>query len=216
MPEKKEKNKFIKAIENFLYYYKWHTVIAIVFVIVLVGFIRLSDSTEPPSDVTVVSVFPRPLTMQEYTFEGKFDDSIIIDNDQNGKKQIKMRSIYISETGKSDGDVLGKSQFESVMAYGNADLVLLDNSNLERFGAKDFLEPLENYVDVSEFNEEDLFYRDGKAVAVRLRKSAVLTDMAFMIDNVYAGIMFKPEENKTIENGRKSAANMLLELKKVK
>ena len=103
--------------------------------------------------------------------------------------------------------------FENTIAYAQSDLVLLDGTNLNRFQSKDFLEPLENYVDISQFDSGSLVYRDDKAVAVKLTNSKLLLDMQFFIDDVYAGIMFVPEEGTpSLETHRKNAAAMLLKL----
>ena len=212
MAEKKEKGFLLSSLENFWYYYKWPFLGGIViFFVVIIAMINFLE-VEEPSDASILAVFARPLTMQEFSFQTGLED-VIEDADGNGTKQISTNALYITEEGDSDEDSLATSRFENTIAYAQADLVLLDGTNLARFQPKDFLEPLEHYVDVSQFAEEDLVYRDGKAVAVRLTDSKVLKDMQFFIDDVYAGIMFVPEESEqTLERYRKNAANMLLEL----
>lgn len=214
MGEKKEKGFLLSSLENFWYYYKWPFLGGIViFFVVLIAMINFSD-VEEPADANVLAVFARPLTTQEFEFQSRLQD-VIEDADGNGAKQIATESLYITEGGQSDEDSYATSQFENILAYAQADLVLLDGTNYERFKAKDFLEPLENYLDISAFDPNDLVYRDGKAVAVKLSDSKVLLDMQFIIDDVYAGIMFVPEENKEAFSAyRENAAKMLDELSK--
>lgn len=212
--KKKEKGFVLSSLENFWYYYKRPFLGGIlIFFVVIIAMMHFTE-VEEPSDATVLSVFARPLTTQEYEFQSRLEN-VIEDADENGTKQISTNSLYITEDGTSDEDSQAISRLENIMAYAQADLVLMDGTNFERFRSKDFLEPLENYVDISQLDSENLVYRDGKAVAVRLKDSKQLLDMQFMIDDVYAGIMFVPEEHaEHLEIQRKNAASMLLELSK--
>ena len=208
----KEKGFLAASIENFWYYYKWPFLGGIViFFAVFIGLTMMED-TKKPSDVEVLSVFARPLTMQEYEFQRPLSDTID-DIDGNGEKTIFMNSLYISEGGKSDNDKIATSKFSSTISYAQGDLILMDKCNIDRFSPKDFFAPLEAYVDISEFNEEDLYFRDGVAIAVRLADSQILTDMQFIIDNIYAGIMFVPDEDgEHLKARRENAAKMIKKL----
>ncbi len=214
MAEKKEKGFLRSSLENFWYYYKWPFLGGIVvFFVVIIAMMNFTD-VEEPSDAQVLAVFARPLTTQEFEFQTRLE-GVIEDADGNGTKHISTNALYITEGGKSDEDSLAISKFENNIAYARADLVLMDGTNLERFKPKDFLAPLEDYVDVSQFDETNLVYRDGKAVAVKLTDSKLLLDMQFFIDDVYAGIMFVPEEAaQGLDIHRKNGAEMLLELSK--
>ncbi len=211
--KKKEKSAFVASIENFWYYNKWYCLGGVlIFFAVLIGLTLAEDGAKKPSDAEVLSVFARPLTMQEYEFQDPLAD-VIEDADKNGEKIITMNSLYISESGKSDNDKIATSQFSSAIAYAQGDLILMDKTNIDRFSKKDFFAPLEDYLDISAFREEDLYFKDGVAVAVRLTDSEILTDMQFIIDNVYAGIMFLPEDaDDTLSLRRKNAAEMMRKL----
>lgn len=208
----KEKGFIAASIENFWYYYKWPFLGGIVlFFAVLIGLTMMED-TKKPSDVEVLSVFARPLTMQEYSFQEPLAD-VIKDTDENGEKTIFMNSLYVSEGGKSDNDKIATSKFSSAISYAQGDLILMDKTNIDRFSPKDFFAPLEDYLDLSAFDKEDIYYRDGVAIAVRLSDSEILTDMQFIVDNVYAGIMFVPDEaGDTLAPRRESAAEMIKKL----
>ena len=212
MSKKKEKGFFLTSLENFWYYYKWPFLGGIVIFFGVIIFMLNMTETEEPSDVDITAVFARPLTVQEFTFQ-PYVESVVSDADANGTIRVQTKGLYITEGGKTDTDLVSMNNFDSAMAYGEGDLVLLDGANLSRYQSKDFLASLSDYVDVSQFAEENLIYRDGKAVAVRLKNSKILTDMQFIIDDVYAGIMFVPEmQEEQVAARRENAAKVLLEL----
>lgn len=212
--QEKEKGFVRQSIENFWYYYKWPFLGGIViFFAVLIGLTAATDMKEP-ADADILAVFARPLTMQELEFQSKLEH-VAKDTDGNGKVVIGTEGLYISESGTGDNDSVSMNKFESKIAYAEADLVLMDKTNMERFSPKDFLEPLESYMDISKFSEEDLFYRDGVAVGVRLSDSKVLMEKQFIIDSVYAGIMFVPEDaDDSVKLRRDNAVKMIEELVK--
>lgn len=212
MKNKKEKNAFFASLENFWYYYKWPFIGGIVFFFaVLIAMTSLSDMSDP-TDVDVKAVFARPLTTQEFEFQSRLKD-VVSDTDGNGTVFIGTKSYYISEEGKSTDDELAKNQFEAEVAYAKGDLILMDRTNMERFDSHDLWEPLTDYMDISNIPPEDIYYRGDVAIGVRLSDSKLLLDMQFVIDNVYAGILFVPEgSNETIHARRESAANMIKEL----
>lgn len=210
--EKKQKSFLRRSIENFWYYYKWPFLGGIVlFFAVLMAMTATTDISEP-TDVDVVAVFARPLTTQEFEFQSRLQ-GVVSDADGNGTATIGTEGFYISEQGKSDNDSLAQSKFETVMAYAQGDLVLMDGTNMKRFESKDLWTPLADYIDISQIAKEDLYFRDGVAVGVRLSDSKVLLDMQFIIDDVYAGIMFVPEETEEAAAPRReNAAKMIQEL----
>ncbi len=212
MSKEKEKGFIRSSLENFWYYYKWPFLGGIVIFFGVIIFMLNISETEEPSDVDITAVFARPLTTQEFTFQPHLE-GVVLDVDENGTVRIRTEALYITEGGKTDTDLVSMNKLDSAMAYGEGDLVLLDGANLSRYQPKDFLAPLEDYVDVSKFAVENLIYRDGKAVAVRLKNSKILKEMQFIIDDVYAGIMFVPEaQAEQLSSRRENAANMLVAL----
>lgn len=210
--EKKQKSFLRASVENFWYYYKWPFLGGIVlFFAVLVAMTAMTDVSEP-TDADVVAVFARPLTTQEFEFQSRLE-GVVSDIDDNGKVTIGTEGFYISEQGKSDNDSLAQSKFETEIAYARGDLVLMDGINMKRFEPKDLWAPLADYVDISQVPEEDLYFRNGVAVGVRLSDSKVLLDMQFFIDDVYAGILFVPEDAEdAVVMRRENAAKMIAKL----
>lgn len=210
--EKKQKSFLRASVENFWYYYKWPFLGGIVlFFAVLVAMTAMTDVSEP-TDADVVAVFARPLTTQEFEFQSRLE-GVVSDIDDNGKVTIGTEGFYISEQGKSDNDSLAQSKFETEIAYARGDLVLMDGINMKRFEPKDLWAPLADYVDISQVPAEDLYFRNGVAVGVRLSDSKVLLDMQFFIDDVYAGILFVPEDAEDAAvMRRENAAKMIAKL----
>jgi len=213
--KQKEKSFFAASVENFWYYYKWPFLGGIVlFFVGLAVLTWNADTQQESTDADVAAVFARPLTMQAFEFDSRLS-SVISDTDEDGVARVGTVAYYVSEAGTSDNDVIEKGKFEAAVAYGRGDLLLMDGTNMERYSPKDLWAPLSDFVDIGQFAEEDLYYRNGVAVAVRLSDSSVLSDMQFIIDDVYAGIMFMPEVNPELyQPRRENAAKMLLELTK--
>ena len=212
--QEKEKGFIRQSIENFWYYYKWPFLGGLLIFFVVLAALTATTDVEEAADAKILAVFERPLTMQELQFQRKLEH-VANDADKNGKIVVNTEGLYISKSGKGENDAVSIGQFEYSIAYAEADLVLMDKTNMERFSPKDFLEPLDNYIDISKFSKEDLFYRDGVAVGVRLSDSKVLTQMQFIIDSVYAGIMFVPDDaDESTHLRRENAAKMIEELVK--
>ena len=212
--KQKEKSFFVASVENFWYYYKWPFLGGIVLFFAVLAFLTATTDVSEPTDADIAAVFARPLTMQTFAFQSRLED-VVSDTDGDGAVRIGTVPYYISEAGNSDNDIIAKGKFEAATAYGSGDLLLMDGANMKRYSPKDLWAPLADFVDISQFAEEDLYYRDGVAVAVRLSDSKVLTDMQFIIDDVYAGIMFVPEVSQELyQTRRENAAKMLLELSK--
>lgn len=212
MAEKKEKGFILSSLENFWYYYKWPFLGGIVIAIAVVVGVFMFADVEEPSDADIVTVFSSPLTMQELDFESRLKD-VISDTDGDGNKSISTASVYITKSGEGDQDATQTARFEYAISYAQGDLVLLDGANYERFCKKDFLAPLEDFISIAQIDEADIKRRDGVPVMVKLSDSKVLLDMQFVTDDVYAGIMFVPEESsEQCMLRRKNAANMLMKL----
>lgn len=195
MEETKKKLTFLQKVENFWYYYKWWVILGVIFLIgIIVGMRFVSENTkQKPSDVNVFSVFANVLTADDYNIDERLKD-YIIDVNQDGSKDVALNTHYITEKQTSSDDQLAKGQFESELSKCSGGVMLFDTPNLNAFLSKDIFEPIENYIDISQIPKENIVYKDDVAVAVRLEKSQILTDMKFFVDQVYVSVMFLPDE----------------------
>ena len=194
MSEKKKMTAF-EAVDNFWYYHKWKVVAAIVLVIAVIagiGFVN-ANTDNRDYDFVAISVFARPMTTEDYTLDKQLE-SVVVDIDGNGDLAIKTPSYYITEGATGDNDRLSISQFEAAMSEAGGDIILFDKANLERFLPKDFFADISDYVDMSQVPQEGIVYRNDVPVAVRLSDSKALTDMQFVIDDIYVSVMFTPDE----------------------
>lgn len=216
MSEQNKKFTFKERIENFFYYYKWPVIFVILVALVISMYIPaiVNDEKDAVGDLTVISVLAHPLTSEEYNIDQRLKDSIE-DIDGDGEKSVVLKQFFITEKRTSDADIISTSQLDEQLRVGRGDLLVLDEPNLEYYLKKDMFSPLEDYVDLSDIPDEDIIKKDGIAVAVKLTSSQVLKDMRFIIDEVYAGVLFIPDNADDVTlNSRKnttSAINKLLE-----
>ncbi len=213
--EKTKKNlSFLQKIENFWYYYKWWVVLGILVIAAIAVYAQLVNENKKPADgdLTVISVFSHPLTAESYDIDQRLTD-VITDANGNGETKVVLNPYYITEKRASDEDRLSESQFENDLSHCRGDILLFDEPNRDYYIKKDIFEPIENYVDLSEIPAEDIVYRDGVAVAVKLTESKILSDMKFIIDEVYASVMFIPDNPD--ESLLKSRENTKAALKKL-
>lgn len=206
MSEKK-KMTFTEALDNFWYYHKWKVagVVALVMAVIsMIGFLN-ANTDKRVYDYTAISVFARPMTTGDYTLDEQLD-GIIYDIDQNGDIAIKMANYYITETATGSNDQLSKGQFEANLSNARGDIILFDKVNLDRYLPKDFFADISDYVDLSDIPQEDIIYRKDIPVAVRLSGSKALKDMQFIIDDIYASVMFTPDsaDEKTLASRKLS------------
>ena len=189
-----KKYGFWDRLDNFWYYHKWK--VAGVFVLVLaiiavIGFSR-ANTDKRVYDFTAISVFARPMTTGDYTLEQQLE-GVIEDIDQNGDTALKMSNYYITEKADGSNDQLSMGQFESDLSNARGDVIIFDKTNLERYLPKDIFADISDYTDLSLFPAEDIIYRNEIPVAVRLSDSKALSDMNFIIDDIYISVMFTPD-----------------------
>ena len=203
---------FLKKVENIWYYYKWQIIIISVIIIALYMLISTFSQGSEPSDVEIVSVYSAYVSEKEIDFQKKFEKNIS-DADKNGKVVIDLVTSYITAEGKSDDDAIEVAKFEGTISTARSDLILMDEYNFRRFETKDFYEDLTKFIDISKINDEDVLYRNDVPVAVRLRESKILKEAEYKTDNIYAGIMFIPDDaDETLLEGRKNAVEILKKL----
>lgn len=195
MSEEKRNMTFFQRIENFWYYNKWVValiVLAIVTVILSVKLV-LDNDGDKARDLTVVCVYSQELTSGDSVDISKKLEQGISDVNNDGTVNAESKIYYISETAQSDEDKMAQGRFDAILQKYSGDIMIFDEPNLNLYLKKDIFEPIEKYMDLSHISEEDIVYRNGVAVAVKLSQSQVLKDINFKSDDVYAGIMFIPD-----------------------
>ena len=210
MSEEKKKLTIKEHIENFWYYHKWKVALVFVAIIAVVafrGYINANTDTTA-YDFKIYSVFARPLVAGEYKIEDHIKD-FVPDVDASGDVKISAKTFYITEDGTGDNDRIMQTQFENTLLHADGDVILFDKPNLEKFIVKDMFSPISDYIDLSQIPEEHIVYRNDIPVAVKLDGSKVLTDMGFIIDEVYVSVMFT--QDNSVREHAAMAVNKLIE-----
>lgn len=212
MNNENNKMSFFKKIENFWYYYKWPVILVIIITIALYALISTLSQKAEPSDVEILTIYSAYVSEKEIDFQGEFEN-IITDSNSDNKNTVSLNDIYITVKGDSDNDAMELMKFENNISGSVSDLILLDEYNFKRFETKDYYEDLSKFIDLSKYNDENILYRNDKPVAIRLRESKILKNSEFKTDNIYAGIMFIPEnaDNELLKK-RENAVKILLKL----
>ena len=214
MSEQNKKLTFKERIENFFYYYKWRVIIVILVLLVISMYVPaiVDNEKDAVGDLTVLSVLAHPLTSEEYDIDQRLKD-VIEDVNGNGEKSVVLKQFFITEKRTSDSDIISTAQLDENLRVGRGDLLIFDKPNLSYYLKKDMFSPLEDYVDLSGIPDEDIIKKDGVAVAVKLTSSQVLKDMRFIIDEVYAGVLFIPDDaDDVILNSRKNTTSAIKKL----
>lgn len=214
MNEEKRKLTFWQSVENFWYYYKWRVFFVILLIVTVYLSVQLfKDNTkELPRDMTVVSVFAHPLTAEDYDIDKRLE-KIVADVNSDGSKDVVLSQYYITESRSTDNDLVSLEQFEAHLKNAKGDLLLFDEVNLAFYLSKDIFEPIDSYVDLSGIPAENIITKNGVPVAVKLEKSKTLSEMGFIIDKVYASVMFLPDgADDTVIKTRENTKHAILKL----
>lgn len=194
MSESKKKMTFLQRLDNFWYYYKWWVIagVFVIFGIFCLSQLIKTQTKDTSGDLTVLSVYAHPLTSEEYDLDKRICD-FITDVNGDGEKKVVFNPYFITEKGTSQSDMVTKSEFEMNLQECYGDVMLFDEPSLDNYLKKDIFAPIGDYVDLSEIPEDDIIYRGDVAVAVKLSESKILADMHFIVDEVFACVMFIPD-----------------------
>ena len=216
MSEAKKKMTFLQKVDNFWYYYKWWVIAGIFVLFGIWCFAQLleSQTNDKTGDLTLLSVYAHPLTSEEYDLDRRLYE-FIPDVNGDGQQKVVFKPYFITEKGTSASDNVTSSEFEMNLQNAYGDVMLFDVPSLNNYLKKDIFAPIGDYVDLSTIPEEDIVYRGDVAVAVKLSGSKILSDMHFIIDEVYASVMFVPdnadEATLATRENAKTAIKKLLE-----
>ena len=105
------------------------------------------------------------------------------------------------------------------LAAGEVSMFIFDKMNIDRYITQDAYSPLSDFIDITPYEdiEGKLIKRDGVAYGISLKGSQKLSELGFLVDDLYAVFRFVPrdaqkDEAKLAEY--KNAAAILQELLK--
>ena len=212
-----EKTGFKAKWDNYWYYYKMHTWAAIFVVFVMIVTITQCVQTVKP-DVTIDLVTSVAVADSNISLGGVFDDVITYAN-SDGKKQLNIATLYLPEELKSEQDIAMQQKMMIELAAGEVSMFIFDKMNIDRYITQDAYSPLSDFIDITPYEdiEGKLIKRDGVAYGISLKGSQKLSELGFLVDDLYAVFRFVPrdaqkDEAKLAEY--KNAAAILQELLK--
>lgn len=152
--EKKEKKSFKSKLENFWYYYKWHTLAALV-VLLAVG-VGLSQCIgRVDIDVVVYYLSADPISYAEdKTNLKKALEPYVRDYTGDGQVRIEIENYFIG--GNHDADMVKDNlrNFSNMYTAGSVMLIMVDDAGLKQMTEVGY------FGDISDLTDEPLLY-DG-------------------------------------------------------
>lgn len=152
--EKKEKKSFKSKLENFWYYYKWHTLGALV-VLLAVG-VGLSQCIgRVDIDVVVYYLSADPISYAEdNTNLKKALEPYVRDYTGDGKVRIEIENYFIGENHDADMVKDNLRNFSNMYTAGSVMLIMVDDAGLKQMTEVGY------FGDISDLTDEPLLY-DG-------------------------------------------------------
>lgn len=152
--EKKEKKRFKSKLENFWYYYKWHTLGALV-VLLAVG-VGLSQCIgRVDIDVVVYYLSADPISYAEdKTNLKKALEPYVRDYTGDGQVRIEIENYFIGENHDADMVKDNLRNFSNMYTAGSVMLIMVDDAGLKQMTEVGY------FGDISDLTDEPLLY-DG-------------------------------------------------------
>lgn len=152
--EKKEKKSFKSKLENFWYYYKWHTLAALV-VLLAVG-VGLSQCIgRVDIDVVVYYLSADPISYAEdKTNLKKALEPYVRDYTGDGQVRIEIENYFIGENHDADMVKDNLRNFSNMYTAGSVMLIMVDDAGLKQMTEVGY------FGDISDLTDKPLLY-DG-------------------------------------------------------
>ena len=152
--EKKEKKSFKSKFENFWYYYKWHTLGALVILLAVgVGLSQCIGRVD--IDVVVYYLSADPISYAEdKTNLKKALEPYVRDYTGDGKVRIEIENYFIGENHDADMVKDNLRNFSNMYTAGSVMLIMVDDAGLKQMTEVGY------FGDISDLTDEPLLY-DG-------------------------------------------------------
>ena len=152
--EKKEKKSFKSKFENFWYYYKWHTLGALVILLAVgVGLSQCIGRVD--IDVVVYYLSADPISYAEdKTNLKRALEPYVRDYTGDGKVRIEIENYFIGENHDADMVKDNLRNFSNMYTAGSVMLIMVDDAGLKQMTEVGY------FGDISDLTDEPLLY-DG-------------------------------------------------------
>lgn len=182
-----------KRFENYWYYYKWHTIVGIaVIMLIILGLKSFSSSKE--ADMTIVYVSDK---YADPSVSQNFQDSLKENNltaDLNGDKTeyFYLDPMVVSFDGKNQ-DVAIMQKLQVYMAAGSQSLMMVHKYILE-----DYDGAFEDISDLCQDDENAFVSKDKTITGISVEGNKYLESLGINTDNLY--LCLKQRTQKELKN----------------
>ncbi len=189
---KKEK---ITKFSDFVYYYKWHVIIAVVLVIVLAS--SLYSCATKVEDDLVVSVLISNYAAADASENIAADlcaAGIIPDTDGDGINQMYVNIVTLPLEAQTEADFAAGYQAMIAMVADDSILFLVDEDLLEMYEDQDVFADISDKAEKYGFGEDDVYIaEDGTLMGLSLKGNEYLESKGMVTDTLYACFRALPE-----------------------
>ncbi|MBR6729552.1 MAG: hypothetical protein IKL80_05250 [Clostridia bacterium] len=212
--EQNENRTFKHKWEDFWYYHKV-TVIICIFILVFIAMFISQFTSKIKTDLNISLITADVVTEGSINFDELLSDRIQ-DTNADGENNITLTRLFITGKEDDEADEASRQNLEAQLANRGSVIFIFDAYNYENAIKKDAFCPLNELIDVESYGDR-VVYHNEKPMALSLKGSALLADMGFSNDDLYALVLFRrPEDaqNETLNLQYENAAVVLNELMK--
>lgn len=180
---------FKKKTENFWYYYKWHTIIGILALVLIAYAVKTSVGSKE-NDLFMVYVSDKGVNAASSDMlEKDFKDSDILkDVNGDGERVFYLDNMVVSMDG-ANNDMALMQKLQVYMMAGEQSLMLVHKYIPEDYDGA--------FEDISSFaSEDDVTYTgaEGKITAISVEGNSYLESLGFNTDNLYIALHTRTEK----------------------
>lgn len=187
--------KFTRAWwEYFWMYYKWHTIVIIVAILLTLLTIHQIRSV-PKYDLTLTYGGKHYFSDESLQkFEATLSP-LVDDIDENGEKSLRFSQITLSaDEIDTEYASLMEAKLHLAIAEDETYIFILDRETASRYAGLGAFSPVDKWLDAN-ISEENLFTDGGTAYGVSLTECGVFKDFGIMVDDHFLFIRYYPRED---------------------
>ena len=181
-----------KKLENFIYYYKWHTIVAVL-VILLVAFgIKSSlDSKEPDVNILYVSDKATAAEASENLKKTLDKNKLVKDVNKDGEEYLYFESLVLSFDDSNNQDFALYQKLQVQMFAGTQSLMLVHQYVLEDYDGA--------FEDIGEYADKGLKTVSGVqgfVTGISVEGNKLLESAGINTENLYVSMHVRTEKQK--------------------
>lgn len=195
-----QKQSFKKRCENFFYYYKWHTVIAIAAVILM--FITISQiRSRIDYDTTITFLCSSP---QEEAMIKRFQNQMeLISEDVNGDDEVHILPYFLPISGTvmtAQQDSASMARLQGMVMTRETSVMILDKGSMIALAEGEALEDLTPFYNEYNLEQNDMPYGIPLSKDNSVLSGFPLTEQQYYITRLAKYDDMTPEQTADYEN----------------